>query len=363
MRILDKYILKEFISPFLFGVAAFTSIFLGADTLLKIANYVTTYGASTLSALKIFLLALPQIIIYTFPMAILLGSLMAMYRLSGDSELVIMRTSGQSFLRLARPIFIFAFIISIGTILFNEYVVPWTNTQYEYVINHEIKQNLEPKSAEHVVLRDVEDGQIKHLLYARRYNAETKKLENITIQEFQNDKVIRIENAPFANWQNGIWNMTNGIIYDLSDDGVQRMVTFKNQIIPYIQTPEEIGKTQRSFEQLTIRELIAIYKAYESAHTDTTAVIMEIEKRFSLPMASFLFALIGAPLGVKKGRSSSSLGFGLSVAIIFAYYAIMTFLEAMGKGHILPATLAVWLPNIIVFFCAIYLIRQKDGKI
>ena len=83
MRILDKYILKEFISPFLFGVAAFTSIFLGADTLLKIANYVTTYGASTLSALKIFLLALPQIIIYTFPMAILLGSLMAMYRLSG----------------------------------------------------------------------------------------------------------------------------------------------------------------------------------------------------------------------------------------------------------------------------------------
>ena len=179
MRILDKYILKEFISPFLFGVAAFTSIFLGADTLLKIANYVTTYGASTLSALKIFLLALPQIIIYTFPMAILLGSLMAMYRLSGDSELVIMRTSGQSFLRLARPIFIFAFIISIGTILFNEYVVPWTNTQYEYVINHEIKQNLEPKSAEHVVLRDVEDGQIKHLLYARRYNAETKKLENM----------------------------------------------------------------------------------------------------------------------------------------------------------------------------------------
>lgn len=73
MRILDKYILKEFLGPFLFGVAAFTAIFLGADTLLKIADYVTKYGASSTAALKIFILALPRIIVYTFPMAVLLG--------------------------------------------------------------------------------------------------------------------------------------------------------------------------------------------------------------------------------------------------------------------------------------------------
>lgn len=75
MRILDKYILKEFLGPFLFGVAAFTAIFLGADTLLKIADYVTKYGASSTAALKIFILALPRIIVYTFPMAVLLGAL------------------------------------------------------------------------------------------------------------------------------------------------------------------------------------------------------------------------------------------------------------------------------------------------
>ena len=94
MRILDKYILKEFLGPFLFGVAAFTAIFLGADTLLKIADYVTKYGASSTAALKIFILALPRIIVYTFPMAVLLGALMATSRLSGSSELIVMRTSG-----------------------------------------------------------------------------------------------------------------------------------------------------------------------------------------------------------------------------------------------------------------------------
>ena len=82
MRLLDKYTLKEFLGPFLFGVAAFTAIFLGADTLLKIASYVTKYGASPVSALKIFILALPRIVVYTFPMAVLLGALMCFSRSS-----------------------------------------------------------------------------------------------------------------------------------------------------------------------------------------------------------------------------------------------------------------------------------------
>ena len=71
MRILDKYILKEFLGPFLFGVAAFTSIFLGADTLLKIADYVTKYGASALAAIKIFILHL-ILVLYIPDQALLL---------------------------------------------------------------------------------------------------------------------------------------------------------------------------------------------------------------------------------------------------------------------------------------------------
>ena len=168
MRLLDKYVLKEFLAPFLFGVAAFTAIFLGADTLLKIAGFVSQYGASAISAVKVFILALPRIIVYTFPMAVLLGSLMCFSRLSGASELIVMRTSGQSFFRLALPVFLVAFLISLCAVAFNEYVVPWTNREYDYVVNTEIKKNLNPGVTDHVVIRDVQNGKIAHLLYARR---------------------------------------------------------------------------------------------------------------------------------------------------------------------------------------------------
>lgn len=360
MRILDKYILKQFMGPFLFGVAAFTAIFVGSDTLLKIAEYVTKYGASVTSAIKIFILALPSIVVYTFPMAVLLGSLMCFSKLSGSSELIVMRSAGQSFTRLAMPVFITAFIISIGAVAFNEFVVPWANHEYQLVLNVEIKRNMNPGVTDHVVLRDVQDGKIVHLLYARKYDPKAKTLSNITIQEFQDENLVRMENAPRAEWKNGNWVMEDGVIYDLTTEGVDRMMHFSNQVINYAESPDKIQKEQKKEEEMTIRELAQQVKAFESAHADTTGLVMEMNRRFSLPLTSFIFALVGAPLGVQKQRSSSSVGFGISVVIIFLYYAVMTFAGALGRGHVIPSALSIWIPNIIAFIMGVLLIRRAS---
>ena len=138
MRILDKYILKAFIGPFLFGIFAFTSIFVGTGTLFRIAQYITEYGASIWSVTRAFLLALPNIVILTFPMSVLLGSLMTFGRLSGTSEIIVMRAGGQNFLRLATPVYVMAFLISLFSIAFNEYVVPQANHAYQTIIREEI---------------------------------------------------------------------------------------------------------------------------------------------------------------------------------------------------------------------------------
>lgn len=67
---------------------------------------------------------------------------------------------------------------------------------------------------------------------------------------------------------------------------------------------------------MTIREMRELRMAYRAAHEDTAEIDMTVQQRFSLPMASFIFALMGSPLGVQRPRSSSSIGFGLSVIII-----------------------------------------------
>lgn len=357
MRILDKYILKAFIGPFLFGIFAFTSIFVGTGTLFRIAQFITEYGASIWSVTRAFILALPSIVVLTFPMAVLLASLLAFGRLSGTSEIIVMRAGGLSFLRLAMPVYVTALIISIGAIAFNEYVVPASNHAYQSIIRNEIKRQAAPQAQEHIVIKNMDGGDISTLVYAKRYDAETKLITGITAQLFTNGEVTQIENAATATWNGTYWVMHNGVVYDLAPDGqgVERTMHFKDQVLPVAKDPKQISQEQRDPEEMTIKELRAQVKALKGTGVNYKKWEMEMYQRFTIPIASFVFALVGAPLGLQKQRSSSSIGFGLSVLIIFIYYGVMTFTGALGKGGALPPLVAAIIPDTLGVIAGLWL--------
>lgn len=356
MRILDKYIIKAFTGPFLFGVFAFTSIFVGTGTLFRIAEYITKYGASVWLVTKAFVLALPSIVILTFPMSVLLASLMAFSRLSSTSEIVVMRAGGLSFLRLATPVYILALVIALGSVAFNEFVVPRTNNMYQTIVREEIMKKATPTTQDHIVLKTVEGGNINTLMYAKHYDSKTKQLSMITVQNFTNGELTQVENATTANWNGQYWIMHDGVIYDLSvDNGVERTMKFKDQVLPITTDPNSVQKDQRKPEELTIKELRQRIKAYEGAYQNTKSLQMEMYSRFAIPLASFVFALVGAPLGLQKQRSSSSIGFGLSVIIIFIYYGVMTLSDALGKNGAMPTMLAAALPDLLGVIAGLYL--------
>lgn len=356
MRLLDKYMLKAFIGPFLFGIFAFTSIFVGTGTLFRIAQYITEYGASLWLVTKAFVLSMPSVVILTFPMSVLLASLMAFARLSSTSEIVVMRAGGQSFMRLAMPIYIVALCISLGATAFNEFVVPKTTHMYQSIIREEIMKKANPQSQEHIVLKNMSGGNLSALMYAKKYDSESKQLSQITVQMFTDGNLTQVENADNADWNGQYWIMHNGIIYDLSgDEGVERTMHFKDQILPITDDPDSLSKSQVKPEEMTIKELNHQIRAYKAAYTNTNKLEMEMYQRFTIPLASFVFALVGAPLGLQKQRSSSSIGFGLSILIIFIYYGIMTFSGALGKGGAIPTLLAAALPDLVGIIAGIYL--------
>ncbi|MBR6343486.1 MAG: LptF/LptG family permease, partial [Selenomonadaceae bacterium] len=125
IRILDKYIFREVVLTFVFGICAFSAVFIGSGTLFRIAEYITDYGASLASVVKIFVYGLPGIIIWTFPMSMLLAVLLTFGRLSSSSEITAMKSCGIGFSRIAAPAILLGCIVSICAIAFNEYVVPW----------------------------------------------------------------------------------------------------------------------------------------------------------------------------------------------------------------------------------------------
>lgn len=358
IRILDKYIFRETLRTFLFGIAAFSIVFLGTGTLFRIAQYITEYGASFTSVLKIFVLSLPGVIIYTFPMSMLLSSLLTFGRLSSSSEITAMKSCGIGFNRIATPAIILGAVVSIFAIAFNEYVVPWSNDAYSHVLNYEIRGNMKPQSQEHIIVKEIDQGTIQRLVYARKYDAEANEMIGVTMQDFEDGNVRHVENAEYAEWQNQQWVLHNGMIYDVSDGHSRRTMHFSEQVLPINESPNEIVRAQKTPEEMTMKELKMQIKAMQSQFVDTKKLETEFYQRITVPMASLIFTLVGIPLALQPSRSSSSAGFALSIVIIFAYYAMMTLASSIAQSGAVDPAVAVWLPNAVGLIAGIYLMRR-----
>lgn len=361
LRILDRYIFQEVVYAFMFAICAFTAVFIGSGTLFRIAKYITDYGASLSSVVKIFIYGLPNIIMWTFPMSMLLSTLMTFGKLSSSSEITAMKSCGISFSRIAAPAIFLGVIVTIVAILFNEHVVPWANTAYNNVVYYEIQGNTELKSQDHIIVKELSGDKMERLVYAREYNAQEEILEGVTMQVFDDDgKVAHVENATYAEWRDEKWIMHDGMIYDLSDEQRTHTMKFDKQILPINASPRQIVREQKKTEELTMSELKAQIAIMKSQYANTNKLETELYQRITVPMASLIFALIGVPLGLQPTRTPSSVGFALSVVIIFLYYAVMTLSNAIARGGAIPPIYAVWIPNIIGLVAGVVLIYRAS---
>ncbi|MBP2638362.1 MAG: lptG [Firmicutes bacterium] len=361
MRILDKYIIKEMLGPFAFGIAAFSSIFIGTNILVKLTKFITQYDASILTVIKLFIYSLPGIIVLTFPMSMLLASLMAFSRLSSSSEITAMKSGGQSFARLAVPVFIAAFFVSAAAVILNEALVPASNIAYNNIVRQEVEKNTQPIIQDHVVIKNITQGELERLTYARNFIEETSTMNKISVQEYEDGRLVRVENAERAVWQDGYWRMYDGVTTQLAADGrVECILPFGNKELPIDKNPVSISREQKDAEDMTIRELREHIAALKQEYVITNQYEVELYQRLTIPLASFVFAMIGTPLGLSPHRSSSSIGLGLSIIIIFVYYILLTISTALGKGGTVDPFLAAWIPDIIGILVGAYLVYKSS---
>lgn len=347
IRILDWYIFREVFKTFIFGICAFSAVFIGSGTLFRIAQYITEYGASLSAIAKIFVLSLPGVIIWTFPMSMLLACLLTIGRLSSSSEITAMKSCGISFYRIAMPAIVLGAIVSVFAIAFNEYVVPWSNEAYSNVLNYEIKGNLAPQSQEHIIIKEIKDGTIQRLIYARQYDADTNMMYGISMQAFEDGHLSHVENAEYAKWQDNQWTMYAGIIYDVSKGETHHTMHFNSQVLPINESPNAIIREQKKPEELSMEELRAQIDIMKAQYVNTKKLETELYQRITVPMASLIFTLVAIPLGMQPNRNSSSRGFVISIIIIFIYYSLMTMAGAIAQSGAVDPMLAVWLPNIV----------------
>jgi len=347
IRILDKFIARELAGSFIFGVMAFTIILVAGDLLFDIADLIIEKGVSFWVVARLFFYRLPSVITLTLPMACLLSALLTFGRLSGNSELVALKSSGVAFQRILRPVIVVSFLVALLALVFNETVVPVTNLAADNLMKYEVARKKPSLLKENVFLRDESGGKLNKVVYISNLQASEGKMKDVLIQEFQDGKLNRISTAKDGLWREGQWVLLNGEVFEVDPKGdVKLLFRFEEQVIDLDLSPQDVSSASRDPDDMGVVELYEYIKILEKQGVDVKPLWVTLHMRIAIPWASVVLALVGAAFGVRPQRTGAGLGFGLSIIIVFAYYVVMSFCKALGQSGNLMPLIAAWLPNV-----------------
>lgn len=369
MSLLFRLVVREMLGPLLFGLGAFTILFFAVETLGGVARLVLESKLGVATILEYMLNRLPQVLIFTCPMAVLLAGLTAFGRLSGDSELTALKAAGVSFLRIATPAMLLCAAISAASVWMNDEVVP-RSLKRAFDILYDTKQRDPFQAAFLTAPRQLKNGE-SQMLYANGFDIPSRTLHGVYLHYFWTTLRRREVFAEEARWNGEVWVLRNMrvTVFDEKQEPIQEMVAGETW------TPLQPGDSPADPDTLLAREYqplelsrqelaqrLAVMPAGQEGSSQRrrrNQYEVMFHQKLALPFTSLVFGAFSVPLGVRPQRSSRSIGIGLSLLFILIYYILMTIGSVLGEAGSISPWLAAWLPNLL--FGAMGLILLLDA--
>jgi len=347
MRIVTRYILRELLGPFFFGLFLFSGILIG-NIFVSLTQLAQNYGLPFSTVLRLLLYQIPENLAYGTPMAILLGTLIGLGKMTGHSETIAMQAGGVSYFRIALPVLLTGLLVSGATLVLNENVVPVANRAYRE--ERATVTGSAPKGViRHHFITDSSSA-VKRLVYAERYYPAEERMVNVLIQEVKKDRVVRTIQSQELFWSEPDygWCFREGQIYQYEGEKVFPIRVGKG-FSGLTRTPREVVQLARQKPtEMSWSELQwYIMNKPKLSEGEIRNLQVQLHLKISVPFACFFFALLGTPLGLQPQRRTSSAGFGLSFLFVFIYYLLMGVGSVLGRAGTIPPALGAWFQNII----------------
>ncbi len=346
IQILDRYVLRQMSVHFLSGNALFIALLSAGDLLFRLARMWLQQGLSGWKAITIFIYSLPSFFVYVFPMAVLLAVLLTVGRMSGDSEIVALRAGGVSLRRLTLPFLVFALWACGGTIVIQEWLLPYTASQLKGIWKESSVANwlLE----ENAFFRDTTEEGIERIFYVRSINTQQSLLEGVVVQEYDERGLRRIINAERALSQEGKWVFEEGVSYEVNVRGeVERVIHFAREEVRTEEDIENVVKIQKKPQEMSFIELKNYILRERARGQRTEKLEIILWQKTAIPFACLVFVLLGVSLGIVSPRTGKALGIGLSVLVVFGYYVFFSIASTLAEGGVFSPLLGTWLSNLI----------------
>ena len=363
MRLISRYLLRETLPMVFLSLLVFTFVLM-IPPIMQVAQTLITKGVDGWTIATLMLTLVPQGLGVTIPMAVLIGLLMGLGRMSGDREMVAMQACGVSVYRLLRPVILMTVMTTLTTCYILIETLPDANQAFRDITF----RTLAARADDEVKPRIFDQGFPGLVLYVGEVDIQGTGWSNVFLADTRREGPAQVYIAdegrilldPEARKVEIV--LTEGSLHRIEPDdpniyNVSRFSEIVLSLDPDTVFPE--GGPQRGLTEMRIPELQAQIVEMEAAGMSAHNPIMEIHQKFSIPFACLVFGIIGLALGVTNRKDGRLASFALGIGVIFAYYIIMFGAKAMAKGALVSPHLAMWIPNVVLGLTGIALLLLR----
>lgn len=349
MKILRKYVLTEFITPFILSMTVLLFIF-SLIFLTQYTSLIINKGVGAGMVIKLFFYSLFYPFSYILPLAIFTSTLWSLGRISSDNEITAIKAAGTNIIHLIMPLLTLGLIFSLFMVIFNNKLMPGANFERRKAL---VDIGINNPTATLEAGTFIDSFQ-KYIIFI--YKIEGNKLTNIRIYEplgpGKPARTIIAKRGEFISMPDK--GMVKLKLIDGSSDepnpnnpNAFYKLNFKTNFINLNVAKAQQGQVNKKPKDMTIEELKAEIRRVNRDGVDPNPLITEIHKKISLAFACIVLVLIGCPLSIITKQRLKSVNLGLALVIFGVYYLLILGANALSLEGVIPPQLAMWLPNII----------------
>jgi LPS export ABC transporter permease LptG/LPS export ABC transporter permease LptF len=363
MRILTRYILREITSHALLGGVLFTFVIF-IPHLTHLLELMVRNTSSIVQVLRIIADMLPNILVLSIPMAVLVGVLLGLSRLASDSEVTAMRASGIGVWSFVRTSSIIAFI-GLGLCLATSTYFAPAATQNMLSLQDDLKN---AQASFEVQPRVFYEDFKNVVLYVDDVRGTTgasswRKVFLANVKDPASPMVITAAQATVVNQKD---NKADTVLMRLRDGTQQQLdannpneyniSTFAQTDLPLVSDADDADKSPHAASPIAAmseHQLRSLAQGKAGRYYE-----IELQKRYAYPFACLVLMLVGVPLGISSKRGGKSAGFVLSIVLVFVYYFFSLTGVALARQDKVPVTVGVWAANVIFMVCGLLLLQR-----
>lgn len=346
MKILERYILVEFLKLLMIAVTAFILLFMMVDVFENMDS-ILKYKVPLASSLLFFGYKIPFIISQISPIAVLISVLLTLGILCKNGEITAMKAGGVSLLRVVLPLLVFGAAISAAVMVMNESVTHSALKRVDYLKRQWFGMQSGSFGREGMWLRTS-----RGIFNIKQIDVRRGRINGVTFYDLE--KPFKIKSrilARNAKWQGGRWVADAATVWSFSEAGEalsrEAGAVALDEGLP---KPENLANFENLEKDMSFQELKSYITRLEADGYEAARYKLDLYNKVSFPLVNFVMVLVGIPFALKTGRYSGiAAGVGLSVIIAFSYWVIFAVTKSLGHSGIIPPFLAAGFPDLLFF--------------